>query len=96
MWITVATVNENISMDLAIQQITDAADVREKIVAEGVETAGKLLPPHNTQSAAIAAFSPGTIYIRHWDLESSAQRSADLNNNHPSKALSVIVKQQEV
>ena len=96
MWITVAIVNENINMDLALQQITDAAAFRDEILAEGVETAGQLLPPHNTQFAAMAAFSPGTMYIRHWDLESSAQRSADLNNNHPSKALSVIVKQQEV
>ena len=92
MWITSATVIENINIELAISQLMDAASFKDSIIAEGVETAGHLLPPHETQAAAMAAFGPGVVFKRSWDLESSAQRLADFINNHPSKQIVVVVE----
>ena len=96
MWITVATINENVNMELAIQQLTDAAADRDALLAEGLETGGHMLAPHDTQAAAMAAFAPGVVYKRAWNLESSARRVADFINNHTSKQISVVIEQQEV
>ena len=94
MWITVATVNENVDMELAAQQLIDSAAIREVIVAEGVETGGYLLAPHETQAAAQAAFGPGVVYKRAWDLESTARRMADFSNNHAFRQITVVVEEQ--
>jgi hypothetical protein len=96
MWITVATVNENVNMELAIQQLMDAAADRDALLAEGIETGGHMLAPYDTQAAAMAAFGPGVVYKRAWNLESSARRVADFTNNHASKQISVVIEQQEV
>ena len=96
MWITVMTINENVNMELAIQQLTDAAADRDALLAEGLETGGHMLAPHDTQAAAMAAFAPGVVYKRAWNLESSARRVADFINNHTSKQISVVIEQQEV
>ena len=95
MWITSATVNENIDMELAIQQLIESAAVRDAILAEGVETGGHMLAPHDTQAAAMAAFAPGVVFRRAWDLESSARRVADFVNNHTSKQIVVVVEEQQ-
>ena len=94
MWITVMTINENVNMELAIQQLTDAAADRDALLAEGLETGGHMLAPHDTQAAAMAAFAPGVVYKRAWNLESSARRVADFINNHTSKQISVVIEQQ--
>lgn len=94
MWITVATINETIDMELAIQQLMDTAAFRDEILAEGVETSGHMLAPHATQAAAMAAFGPGVVFKRAYDLESSARRIAEFVNNHASKQLVVVVEEQ--
>ena len=96
MWITSATVNETIDMELAIQQLMDSAAVRDAILAEGIETGGNMLAPYDTQAAAMAAFGPGVVFKRAWDLESSARRVAEFVNNHASKQVVVVVEEQSV
>lgn len=81
-------------MELAIQQLMDSAAIRDEILAEGVETGGNMLAPHNTQAAAMAAFGPGVVFKRAWDIESSARRLAEFVNNHASKQMVVVVEEQ--
>ena len=54
-----------------------------------------MLAPHDTQAAAMAAFAPGVVFRRAWDLESSARRVADFVNNHTSKQIVVVVEEQQ-
>lgn len=95
MWITSTTIHDNIDMELAIQQLLDTGAVRDAILAEGVETGGNMLAPHETQAAAMAAFAPGVVFKRAWSLESSARQVADFVNNHAAKQMTVVVEQQE-
>ena len=96
MWITVATLSQNMDTTQATQLLMESSNVRSDILAEGVETAGYLLPPHDTQAAAMAAFVPGGVFRRAWSLESSARRSAEFVNNHSSRQMTVVVEQQDI
>jgi hypothetical protein len=94
MWITVATVNENVNMELAGQLLLTAGIERSSILAEGVETGGNLLAPHNSFATAATDFSPGTVFKRAWNLESSARRMADFVNNYTPAIMTVVVEEQ--
>jgi hypothetical protein len=96
MWISTAIVNEDMQLELAMEQMTNVKEFMESIWALGIETGGQRLPPYETTEQAVAAFAPGTIYQRIWNLESSAQAVTDFINNHPAKQLTVTYKQQEV
>ncbi len=96
MWITSGTVNETIDSDQLNQLMSDSAAERAAILAEGIETGGKLLAPHDTQAAAIADFAPGAVFKRGWDLESSARRMVDFVNNHASKQMIAVIEQQDI
>ena len=96
MWITVATVNETIDSNQLNLLIAESAAERAAILAEGIETGGNMLAPHDTQVAAAAAFAPGAVFKRGWDLESSARRMVDFVNNHASKQMIAVVEQQDV
>jgi hypothetical protein len=95
MWITVATVNENVNMDLLNLLIAESAADRYATLAEGVETAGYLLPPA-TEDISMTAFTPGSVFKRAWSSEAAARRSADFINNHPSNQVTVVVERQDV
>ena len=87
MWITSTTIPRNLDMALTVKQLTDAAAERDAILAEGAETNGNMLPPYNDASVAMAAFAPGVVFKRAWNLESSAHRIVDFVNNHESKQI---------
>jgi hypothetical protein len=96
MWITSATINETIDMNQLNQLIAESAAERASILAEGAETGGNMLPPYNDAAAAAAAFAPGAVFKRGWDLESSARRMVDFVNNHESKQMIAVVEQQDI
>ena len=97
MWITSATVNENLNLELAIQQLTDFDTFKHTLFAEGSESFGHLLPPHDTREKAMAAFGPGVVFKRGWALESSARATVDFFNNHSAKQVTATFDgQQEV
>ena len=95
MWITSTTVNENIDMEQAVQQIIEFSIFIDKMLAESAETSGKLLPPYDSQAAAMAAFAPGVVFKRAWDLESSALQVVDFINNHSAKQLTATFDGQQ-
>ena len=98
MWITSAIVTENVNIELAIQQLMDFdAFKHDTLLAKGGESRGQLLPPHDTREKAMAAFGPGAVFKRGWDLESSARATVDFINNHSSKQVTATFDgQQEV
>jgi hypothetical protein len=82
MWITSIIVKDTIDQEQASQQMTDVKDFMNTIWDAGVETGGSLLPPYTDRASAMAAFGPGVVYKRAWDLESSAKAVVDFINNH--------------
>jgi hypothetical protein len=86
MWIISIIVNDPVDPELAQQQLSvDFRAFHDALLAAGVETSDRFLPPHTTREARSAAFGPGVVYKRAWDLESSAQAAVDFINNHPAK-----------
>jgi hypothetical protein len=82
MWITSIIVKDTIDKEQASQQMIDLKDFMDALWDAGVETGGSLLPPYTDRASAVAAFGPGVVYKRAWDLESSAQAVVDFINNH--------------
>ena len=88
MWITSTIVNDNIDKEQAYQQMFDLRNFIDTLWdAAGPESNGAVLPPYNTPAKALAAFAPGTVFKRAWDLESSARAVVDFINNHSAKQM---------
>jgi len=82
MWITSIIAKDTIDKEQAYQQMLDIKDFMNTIWDAGSETGGNLLPPYETPAKVLAAFGPGVVFKRRWDLESSAQAVVDFVNNH--------------
>jgi hypothetical protein len=86
MWIISIILNDSVDEYLADQQLSvDFKAFIDALLAEGAETSNRVLPPHATTEERRAAFAPGVVYKRAWDLESSAQAAVDFLNNIPNK-----------
>jgi hypothetical protein len=87
MWITSIIINDSIDREHAVRQTLDFSNFITALLADGLETSNRVLPPYESNLSRMAAFGPGNVYKRAWDLESSARAAVDFINNHPNKQM---------
>lgn len=95
MWITSTTVNENIDMEQAVQQLFDIKNFMNTLWDTGTDDSGYLLPPNNTLAKVVATLAPGAVHQRAWNLESSARTTVDFINNHSAKQMTATFDGQQ-
>ena len=93
MWITSATVNENIDMEQEYQQLFDIKNFMNTLWA--TDDSGYLLPPNNTLAKVVATLAPGAVHQRAWNLESSAHSLVEFIDNHSAKQMTATCDGQQ-
>ena len=94
MWITSTTVNENIDMEQAYQQLLDINNFMNTSLW-ATDDSGYLLPPNNTLAKVVATLAPGAVHQRAWNLESSAHSLVEFINNHSAKQMTATFDGQQ-
>jgi len=83
MWITSIIVNDNIDKELAYEHLFDFRDFVNNVRDSGsFKNDGVTLAPYDSRAKQFAAFAPGVVYRRAWNLESTARAAVDFVNNH--------------
>lgn len=95
MWIMSLIINDSIDREHAIQQTLEFGDFVNALLADGLETSNRVLPPYDSKLTRMATFGPSIVYKRAWDLESSARAAVDYINNHPNKQMTATFDGQQ-
>ena len=95
MWIMSLIINDSIDRESAIQQTLEFGNFIDALLAAGLETSNRVLPPYESNLSRMATFGPGVVYKRAWDLESSARAAVDFINNHPLKQMTATFDGQQ-